>query len=90
MECKPQLEEIPRKYKQQISWDGWKRVLKTLQCNKTLAAVGDLLTIEDQNGPRRNPQIHAVLTVNADNLLELYCKAKTGGKRIITMADRAA
>jgi hypothetical protein len=31
-----------------------------------------------------------VLTVNADNLLELYCEAKTGRRHIVTMVDRAS
>ena len=90
MECKRQLEKIPRKYEEQISWNGWAEVLKTLESNETLAAVGNLLIVEDKSGLRRNPQIHAVLTVNADNLLELYCEAKTGGKRMVTMIDRAS
>lgn len=63
---------------------------KSLQANRTLEAVGDLLITDDGAGPKRNPQIHAVLTSNADNLLELYCEAKTGGKRVITMVDRAS
>jgi hypothetical protein len=91
MECKRQLEKIPRKYEDQIRWTEWSEALKALECNKTLAAVGDLLIADDdKTGLRRNPQIHAVLTVNADNLLELYCEAKTNGKRVITMVDRAS
>ena len=39
---------------------------------------------------RRNPQVHAVLTSNADNLLELYCLAKAGGKRVLNSVDRAS
>jgi hypothetical protein len=41
-------------------------------------------------GFKRNPQIHAVLTFNADNLLELYCEAKTGRRSVVTMIDRAS
>lgn len=52
--------------------------------------MGDLLIVDDEGTPRRNPQVHAVLTVNADNLLELYCQAKTLGNRLLTMVDRAS
>jgi hypothetical protein len=90
MKCRPQLMEIPRKYEEQSGWHGWGRVLSALQTNKTLKAVGELLITNDAAKTRRNPQIHAVLTFNADNLLELYCAAKTGGKRILTMVDRAS
>jgi SIR2-like domain len=31
-----------------------------------------------------------LLTSNVDNLLELYCAAKTGGRRIVKLADRAS
>jgi SIR2-like domain len=89
MECKHHLEEIPRKYEEQTAWSGWSDVLKLFQSNKTLETVGDLL-IATGDEPRRNPQIHAVLTFNADNLLELYCEAKTGGKRVVNMIDRAS
>jgi hypothetical protein len=89
MKCKPLLEKIPPRYAKQKKWPRWGEVLKALQANKTLEAVGDLLLIgKDGARPRRNPQIHAVLTVNADNLLELYCTAKTGGKRVVTLVDR--
>jgi len=55
--------------------------------------VGDLLILEKgkgEKGPRRNPQIHAVITVNADNLLELYCHARLSGAKgkVLTMVDR--
>jgi hypothetical protein len=90
MEYKPKFEGIPRKYEEQIGWPGWGDVLKVLQTNKTLQTVGDLLMTYDTAGPKRNPQIHAVLTVNADNLLEIYCEAKTCNKRIVTMVDRAS
>jgi hypothetical protein len=89
MECKPLLEKIPKKYEDQIRWQGWGGVLKALRANRTLGAVGDLLTAKGAK-PRRNPQIHAVLTFNADNLLELYCAARTNGRRIVTMVDRAS
>jgi|ERR1700688_4446094 SIR2-like domain len=88
LECKHQLEKIPRKYEQQRAWPGWGDILKVLECNQTLKEVGNLLVLFDGTKPRRNPQIHAVLTSNADNLLELYCEAKTNGKRVVTMVDR--
>jgi hypothetical protein len=90
MDCKLQLERIPRKYEEQIGWDGWGCVFKALQANKTLQTIGDLLIRYDGSEPKRNPQIHAVITVNADNLLELYCEAKTSGRRVVTMVDRAS
>jgi SIR2-like domain len=90
MECKSQLKRIPRIYEEQMGWHGWTDVLTSLQANKALEAVGNLLIGDTSAGPRRNPQIHAVLTSNVDNLLELYCEAKTGGRRIITMVDRAS
>jgi hypothetical protein len=90
MKCGPQLKEIPRKYEKQKGWAGWNDVLKALQENKTLESVGNLLITCASGEARRNPQIHAVLTSNADNLLELYCAAKTGGKRVLTLVDRAS
>lgn len=71
----------------------WDDLRKEFVKNKTLRDVGDLLILDDAENqpPRRNPQVHAVLTVNADNLLELYCLAKTSGKeRLVTMVDRAS
>jgi SIR2-like domain len=90
MACKPLLENIPLKYEAQVGWGGWGGVFKALQANKTLEAVGNLLITDDEIKPRRNPQIHAVLTFNADTLLELFCQAKTNGKRPITRVDRAS
>jgi hypothetical protein len=58
--------------------------------NETLEAVGNLLVIGEESKLRRNPQVHAVLTTNADNLLELYCQAKTRGHRLVTSVDRAS
>jgi hypothetical protein len=65
-------------------------LLTELEQNKTLKAVADLLIIDSEKPYRRNPQIHAVLTTNADNLLELYCQAKTSGEHLVTMVDRAS
>ena len=91
MECKDLLRKIPTKYAEQKKWPRWGGVLKALKANETLEAVGDLLLVgKDGARPRCNPQIHAVLTSNADNLLELYCMAKTGGKRLLTLVDRAS
>ena len=90
VKCRGVLEQIPKKYEKQIGWPGWTRVLRCLESNKTLATVGNLLIVHSQRKPRRNPQIHAVLTFNADNLLELYCRALTKGRHIITMVDRAS
>ncbi len=87
---KRELEEMPRKYEDQLGWLGWPGIAKALQTNRTLQAVGDLLVIHDGTRPRHNPQIHAVLTVNADTLLELYCEARAGGKRVVRMVDRAS
>jgi hypothetical protein len=90
LECKSQLENIPRKYEDQVGWSGWSDLATALQTNETLKAVGDLLIVYDGTKPRRNPQIHAVLTVNVDTLLELYCEAQAGGKRVVRMVDRAS
>ncbi len=90
MACKSLLEKIPLKYEEQVGWCGWGDVFDALRANKTLQAVGNLLVTYDGIRPRRNPQIHAVLTFNADTLLELYCQAKTSGKRVVTLVDRAS
>ena len=92
-ECRPLihlLKKIPKKYKKQKNWPGWRDVLQALETNATLKAVGDLLIVEDDEEPRCNPQIHAVVTFNADNLLELYCQAKTSGRRLLKLVDRAS
>ena len=65
MKCKLLFERKYRRVMRSKKWQGWSAVLKELQANKTLAAVGDLLLIgKDSERPRRNPQIHAVLAVN--------------------------
>jgi hypothetical protein len=89
---KDRLERIPFERKKQRAWSGWTGVRKELAKNKTLGEVGDLLILDDsQKQARRNPQIHAVLNVNVDNLLEVYCLAKTSGnKHLLTMVDRAS
>jgi hypothetical protein len=72
IECKELLENIPRKYEEQAGWSGWSEILKALERNRTLEAIGKLLMILDGGTSRRNPQVHAVLTANVDTLLELY------------------
>lgn len=87
------LKSIPRGREEQPKWSQWDDLRKELAKNETLRDVGDLLVLDDSEKRTlmRNPQIHAVLTVNADNLLELYCLAKTSGKhRLVTMVDRAS
>jgi hypothetical protein len=84
------LDCFPKKREEQPDWREWVSFHKELARNKSLAAVGDLLIIQDEGQWRRNPHIHAVLTVNADNLLELYCQAKTCGHRLVTQVDRAS
>jgi hypothetical protein len=84
------LKRIPKNPEEQRGWAGWNGVLQELRRNEMLEAVGNLLTVHDGENWKPNPQIHAVLTVNADNLLELYCRAKTSGERILTMVDRAS
>ena len=54
-EGKLQLEKIPRKYEEQIGWYGWPEVVKALQPNKTLEALGNLLITYDGTKARRNP-----------------------------------
>ena len=90
VKCKPELESIPVAYKDQKEWLGWDKILRALQRNRTLEAVGDLLISGEGSSLRRNPQVHAVLTSNVDNLLELYCLAKSRGKRLLTWVDRAS
>jgi hypothetical protein len=73
--------------------EGWNDLRNELAKNETLRDIGDLLILDDSEKQtfRPNPHIHAVLNVNVDNLLELYCRAKTSGnKRLVTMVDRAS
>lgn len=85
------LSATPKKSDDEATWQRWNEVVAELQRNGTLKAVGELLIIEEGQKLRRNPQILAVLTTNADNLLEIYCRARTGGKaRILTTVDRAS
>jgi hypothetical protein len=84
------LRSIPLTRKEQLEWGRWHECREALAANKALAAVGELLVIGDGPQSRRNPQIHAVLTTNADNLLELYCEAQARGHRLVTQVDRAS
>ncbi len=89
------LGKIPLRREALLGWKHWDECCDALAQNRSLAAVGDLLVTDDPviqgRAPwRRNPQVHAVLTVNADNLLELYCQAKTRGHRVIAQVDRAS
>ena len=81
---------IPPERVKQRDWAKWNALLTELEQNKTLKAVADLLIIDSEKPYTRNPQIHAVLTTNADNLLELYCQAKASGEHLVTMVDRAS
>ena len=89
-EIKDVVADIPKKRNEQCAWPKWEELLGKLRQNKTLEAVGELLLVKSAEQWTRNPQIHAVLTTNADNLLELYCKARTSGARLLTMVDRAS
>ena len=54
--------------------------------NQTLVAVANLML---NTAPLRcNPNIHAVMSVSADNLLQSYIMALAEGKRIVTTIDR--
>jgi len=91
LKSKDLLKEIPKAPKKEAEWDKWDEVVTELQQNETLKAVGELLILDQGECQMRNPQIHAVLTTNADNLLEIYCRARTRGKsRILTMVDRSS
>ena len=88
------IREIPKRLKDQSGWNRWPAVLDSLRKNDTLEAVGELLITDDEmkDGDLvANRQIHAVLTTNADNLLEVYRYARTQGRRrLLTMVDRAS
>ena len=91
---KPLLESIPKPQGAQFNWEQWPEVLRSLRANRTLEAIGELLVTEGGPGGsdlQANRQIHGILTTNTDNLLEIYCIAKTHGKRrLLTMVDRAS
>lgn len=68
----------------------WQPLLMELRKNTTLAAVGDLLL--DQNGGEAvvNSRIGAVLTTNADSLVQTYAMGLARGRRLLTTVDRAS
>jgi hypothetical protein len=68
----------------------WTPLVMELQNNTTLAAVGDLLLDPGAPEARANPKIGAVLTTNADNLLQTYVMGRAGGRRLLTTVDRAS
>lgn len=68
LKCKSELEAIPMGWDEQKDWLGWNHVLRALMTNKTLETVGNLLLLGEGPTLRRNPQVHAVLTSNVDNL----------------------
>jgi hypothetical protein len=86
------FKEIKNIITEKKSWtqQRWNKLLVQLQRNETLKAVGELLIVKTGENWRRNQQIHAVLTTNADNLLELYCQASAPRARLLTMVDRAS
>lgn len=91
LKFKDLLNQIPKTTEEEATWPKWDEVVAELRQNETLKAVGELLIVDQGQHLRRNPQILAVLTTNADNLLEIYCRARTGGKsRILTLVDRAS
>ncbi len=91
LESKELIERIPWQMKKQCGWKDWPRIVDSLRKNRTLEVIGDLLIVDGKGGLKPNPQIHAVLTTNTDNLLEIYCYAKTWRRRpIVTMVDRAS
>jgi hypothetical protein len=68
----------------------WQPLLTELRKNTTLAAVGDLLLDQNSGEAVVNPKIGAVLTTNADNLLQAYVMGRAGGRRLLTTVDRAS
>jgi hypothetical protein len=68
----------------------WEPLLTELRKNATLAAVGNLLVDQKEGETIVNPNIGAVLTTNADNLLQTYVMGLAGGRRLLTTVDRAS
>jgi hypothetical protein len=81
------MNEIPVDNEEKKSFD-WQPLLRELRKNTTLAAVGDLLLDPKVDQPAVDPQIGAVLTTNADNLLQTYVMGRAGGRRLLTTVDR--
>jgi len=72
---KPDFEAL----REHLRRSDWPAAIGEFQKNKTLCALGDMLLA---GSPNRN--IHAVLTTNADNLLQLYTRAVAGGHRLVS------
>jgi hypothetical protein len=68
----------------------WQPLLTELRKNATLAAVGDLLLDQNRGEAVVNPKIGAVLTTNADNLLQAYVMGRARGRWLLTTVDRAS
>jgi SIR2-like domain len=66
----------------------WKQIQKEIsQKNPSLAAIGDLL-LKGGTRLKCNSAIHAVITTNADNLLQIYVMARARGRRLLNTVDR--
>ncbi len=74
-----------RELRDRLRRSDWSAALELFRRNATLCAVGDLLLA---GSPNRN--IHAVLTTNADNLLELYMRSAAKGRRFVSSIQGAA
>jgi hypothetical protein len=68
----------------------WQPLLTELRKNATLAAVADLLIDQNSGEAAVNPKIGAVLTTNADNLLQAYVMGRARGRRLLTTVDRTS
>ncbi|MHB8654355.1 MAG: SIR2 family protein [Terriglobia bacterium] len=88
------LRGIPPEHTKKERYKHWDDILGEFKKNATLEAVAELLLHECQgNNLRANPNIPAVITVNADNLLQMYVLARSKGKavgkyRILNTVDR--
>lgn len=87
------LESIPLSNKQKVQAKTTTTIWKPLQAkiekdNPTLAAVGKLLVDWNAKSPLCNGKIHAVITTNADNLLQNYVMALARGRRLLNTVDR--
>jgi hypothetical protein len=83
------MNAIPVRSAEKVRFD-WKPLLTELGKNTTLGAVGDLMVRQYRGDVIVNPKIGAVLTTNADNLLQAYVMGRAGGRRLITTVDRAS
>lgn len=68
----------------------WEPLLTELRRNVTLKEIGDLLLDRTDGATAVNPKIGAVLTTNADNLLQTYVMGRASGRRLLTTVDRAS